>query len=92
MDSLRQKIESFHILITVTDQSLANKLCGALEMANIAVMLEHVEIVEDSKSRVGYRLLAPAHMRETAMRLVDVQINLHQTRSAVTTRPDFVVE
>ena len=62
--------ERFVVLTTLTDQSLANRACSLLESAGIPVMLEHVEIFGDDMRAIGYRLMAPARMSQSAMRLV----------------------
>lgn len=91
MDPLAPKVESFLILATVTDQALANKLSAALEDAKIPVIVEHIEIRDEDTVGVGYRILAPAQFRETAGRLIDIAMTLHQTRNLVTTRPEHIV-
>ena len=88
MNPLPPKIESFIVLTTVSDQQLANKLCAALEQADVPLLVEHVELIDQGRSRVGYRLLSPSSVRETAMSIVDINMSIHQTRGLITTRPD----
>ena len=67
--------DRFLVLTTTFEQALADKTCAVLEDAGIPVILEHVQIsdrdVRDTPyTASGYRVLVPAPMTQTAMRLV----------------------
>lgn len=62
-------MEHFVVVITTTDQLLAERSCAALEDSAVPVMLEHVEIHENGVQASGYRLMVPAQFAQTAQRL-----------------------
>lgn len=62
-------MEQFVVVITTTDQPLADRACAALEDAGIPVMLEHVEIHENNFRASGYRLMVPSQFVQSAQRL-----------------------
>jgi hypothetical protein len=67
--------DRFLVLTTTFEQALADKTCAVLEDAGIPVILEHVQISERGSKEApykasGYRVLVPAPLTQTAMRLV----------------------
>lgn len=58
------------VLVTLTDRALIDQVCAALESAEIAVLLEHVEIINSNVSASGVRILVPSHCTERAMKLI----------------------
>ena len=64
-------MDRFVVLITTTDQPLAERYCAALEEADIPVMLEHVEIHDGTLRASGYRLMVPAQFSTAAHRIAD---------------------
>lgn len=64
--------DRFLVLTTTVEQALADKTCAVLEDAGIPVILEHVKISDRDASfkASGYRVLVPAPMTQTALRLV----------------------
>ena len=64
-------MEKYCAITTVTDQGLANRICAVLEDANIPVMLEHVEVVDNYKRDSGYRILVLNEKMRRAMRLFE---------------------
>lgn len=64
-------MEKYCAITTVTDQNLANRICAVLEDANIPVMLEHVEVVDNYRRDSGYRILVPSGNLRKAIRLFE---------------------
>jgi|GEM_PF-1845978 len=64
-------MDRFVVLVTTTDQPLAERCCAALEEADIPVMLEHVEIHDGTLRASGYRLMVPAQLSTAAHRIAD---------------------
>lgn len=84
------KVEPYLVLLTTADQDLANRICSVLEEVSIPVIIEHVDVMDENYIVAGYKLLAPPRFRETATRLVDIHLSIHETRSLVTLRsPEY---
>lgn len=62
-------MEKFLSIATVTERSLANQMCAVLEEAKIAVMLEHVEVVNKVSRESGFRILVPMQFMQRSIRL-----------------------
>ena len=70
--------ERFVSIKVLSDSASADRTCSILEEAGIPVLIQHLEIEEGTLKASGYRVLAPAHCAQTAMKL----LNVRQTASA----------
>jgi hypothetical protein len=73
-------MEKFLVLRTLTDQTVANNACAALEDTGIPVMLEHVVIETGDGGASGYRILVPSQFTQSAMGLIDRVVTQHRGR------------
>ena len=72
-------MEEFWVLRTITDQALANNVCAALEDRNIAVMLEHVELLHGNTRASGYRVLVPSDSIQLATQIFESEAKTDRT-------------
>ena len=86
--SLPRKVEPYIVLATINNVDLANRMCAALEMVNIPVLIEHLDDFEDGERIQNYKLLAPPTVKELALRIVNAHMARYQTRLLVTARAE----
>jgi hypothetical protein len=89
-EELPRKVEPYVVLTTVIDNSLANRLCSALEDSGVSVLLEHTDIIEDGERISAYKLLAPPSLKHLATRIISLLIDNYETRQAVTARTESI--
>jgi hypothetical protein len=65
-------MDRFLEVTVLTDKSVANRCCEALEDALIPLMLQHVQIEEQRATRNGYRLLVPSQFTQRARRITEI--------------------
>lgn len=65
--------DRFLCIKVITDQSIADKACNALEEAGIPVILEHLEVGDGDVRALGYRLLTPSTCVQHALKIVGLQ-------------------
>lgn len=87
-DQYPSKVEPYIVLTTVTDDSLANRLCTALEDAGISILMEHIDKIEDGEKIQAYRLLAPPNIKQLATRIISLHLRNHQTKKLITARTE----
>ena len=74
------EVEKYVILSTITELSLANKTCAALEKANIPVLIEHAPAAGREQGRMGYRILVPFRYSQAARRISDNALISYENR------------
>ncbi len=84
LSKLRGEInmEKFFVLRTVTDQSLAERICESFEDETIPVLLEHVTLSEGVDSVSGFRILVPSQHTQHALGLVENIENHYYSRNS----------
>lgn len=88
MSTLSGKIETFVALASINSQDLANRISAALEESGIPIVLEHIALKDDSSKQLenGFRLSTQEQFFESAMRIVNNHLTVHNTKKLVTLR------
>lgn len=64
-------MESFHVILTTEDISIAHKTCEVLERRGVSLLLEHIEVIKDDGEQMpSYRLSVPSSKKQLSIKLV----------------------